>query len=216
VTSYVVLPGSGSAGLVWERAAADLADTAVLPLPDEPDVDRIAAALEPEVRDASERPVLVGSSLGALVALALAPTVRPRALVLIAAGFGIDVHPSVITRIAADPPDLIASMARGVVADPNDAAVVDVVERDFAARGQPVLLRHMRALAEHRPAVPPTLPPTLVVWGTRDPGVSLRAHAELAMRCSGTLVPIAGAGHLPYLERTRETVAWIRLARELN
>jgi pimeloyl-ACP methyl ester carboxylesterase len=216
VTAYVVLPGSGSAGLVWERAAAELGEATILPLPDEPDVASIVAALEPEVGRAGERPVLVGSSLGAMVALALARSVRPRALVLIAAGFGIEVHPSVLARIAADPPGLIASMARGVVADPRDSAIVEVVERDFSARGQPVLLRHMQALAAHRPDLPPDLPPTLVLWGTRDPGVPLDAHAELAMRCSGALVPIAGAGHLPYLERPEDTVAWIRVARDLN
>jgi pimeloyl-ACP methyl ester carboxylesterase len=210
--TYVILPGSGSAGLVWERAAAELGDAIVLPLPDADDVAAIVAALEPDVRRASPNPVLVGSSLGALVALELARTVPARALVLIAAGFGIDVHPTVLARIAADPPDLIGSMARGVVADPDDEAVVALVARDFAARGQPVLLRHMRALAEHRPVPPADPPPTLVLWGTEDPGVPLEGHVELALRCRGALAPIAGAGHLPYLERPAETVGWIRSA----
>jgi len=209
---YAVLPGSGSAGLVWEPAAAELRDAVILPLPDEPDVPAIAAALESEVRQISQRPVLVGSSLGALVALELARTVPVRALVLIAAGFGIEVDSSVLARIAADPPDLLRAMARGVVANPDDEVVVEVVARDFETRGQPVLLRHMRALASHRPEPLADPPPTMVLWGTRDPGVPLEDHARLALRCSGLLVPIADAGHLPYLEQTHETVTWIRRA----
>ena len=94
--AYAVLPGAGSAGLVWQRAAARLGRATVLPLPDEPDVPAMAAALEDRVRRLSAGPVLVGSSLGALVAIELARRVRAAALVLIAAGFGIKVSRRVL------------------------------------------------------------------------------------------------------------------------
>ena len=44
--SYGVLPGAGSAGLTWAPAMERLGGT-LLPLPDEPDVPGIAAALRP-------------------------------------------------------------------------------------------------------------------------------------------------------------------------
>jgi pimeloyl-ACP methyl ester carboxylesterase len=158
--------------------------------------------------------VVVGSSLGALVALELARRTPVDALVLIAAGFGIDVHPAVLRRIAANPPGLLRAMATSVVADPDDQAVTELVERDFAARGQAVLLRHMTVLAAHRPQPLAEPPPTLVLWGAQDPGVPLAAHVELALRCRGVLVPVAAAGHLPYLEQPEATGRWIRAAAE--
>jgi pimeloyl-ACP methyl ester carboxylesterase len=207
--AHAVLPGSGSAGLVWERAAAELPGAIVLPLPDEPSVRAMATSLGPRVEALPRPRVVVGSSLGALVALELARSVPVDALVLIAAGFGIDVHPSVLARIAANPPDLLAAMARGVLAESAPGSLAEVVARDFRARGAGVLLSHMRVLSEHRPQPLADPPPTMVLWGTQDPGVPRDAHVELALRCHGLLVPIAGAGHLPYLERPAETVRWI-------
>jgi pimeloyl-ACP methyl ester carboxylesterase len=70
----------------------------------------------------------------------------------------------------------------------------------------------MTVLAGHRPDALAEPPPTVVVWGAQDPGVPLAGHVELAVRCRGLLVPIAGAGHLPYLEQPEETLGWIRWA----
>lgn len=210
--AYVVLPGAGSAGLVWEAAAADLQNATVLPLPDEADVAAMADALEQRIESVPRPRVFVGSSLGALVALELARRVRADALVLIASGFGIKVHPAVLARVASDPPGLLRDMARGVVADPDNAALTELITRDYQARGQAVLLRHMTVLAAHRAEPLRDPPPTVVVWGAQDPGVPLAAHVELTLRCHGLLVPIADAGHLPYLEQRNETVRWIRWA----
>lgn len=210
--AYAILPGSGSAGSVWQPAAEQLGRATVMPLPDAPNVAAMVRVLEPEVSRLSAPRVLVGSSLGALVALELARTIQVDALVLIAAGFGIKVSQPVLDVIAADRPGLLERMARGVLADSTDHAHVDLVARDFAQRGQPVLLHHMQVLAAHRIEPLRDQPPTLVLAGTRDPGVPLTDHAELASRCGGLLVPIPHAGHLPYLERTEYTVSWIRRA----
>jgi pimeloyl-ACP methyl ester carboxylesterase len=210
--AYGVLPGAGSAGLVWERAAAGLNHATVLPLPDAPDVAAMGDALARRIESLTRPRVLVGSSLGALVALELAKRVAVDGLVLIAAGFGIKVHPVVLARIAADGPGLLEEMARGVVADPDDRALTELIKRDYEARGRAVLLSHMTVLAAHRPDALTDPPPTVVVWGAQDPGVPLAGHVELALRCRGLLVPIAGAGHLPYLEQREETIRWIRWA----
>jgi pimeloyl-ACP methyl ester carboxylesterase len=209
----VILPAAGSAGCVWEPAARRL-DATVLPLPDAPGVPAMAAGLRPAVeRLSAQAPaVLVGSSLGAMVALELARTLEVHALVLVAAGFGIAVAPIVLARIAARGPDLLAAMARGIVAAPDDDDLVAAIERDFATRGPTVLERHMRALAAYRPEPLPAPPPTLVLWGVHDPGVPLAAHAELALRCRGLLAPIPAAGHMPYFEQPDYTARWIAWA----
>jgi pimeloyl-ACP methyl ester carboxylesterase len=206
---YVVLPGAGSAGLPW-RAAAERLNATVLPLPDAGDVPSMAAALEPAIAELPRPRAIVGTSLGAMVALELARRIEVDALVLVAAGFGISVADSVLDWVASDPPDLLEKMARIGLADRDDRELLAIRHADFAARGQPVLLNHLRALAAYRPEPLESPPPTVVIWGEFDRGVPLADHAELALRCEGVLVPIAGAGHAPFLERPAETAGWIQ------
>jgi len=209
--SYVVLPGAGSAGLPW-RAVAEQLDAEVLPVPDEPDVAAMAAAVEAAIAALPRPRVVIGASLGAMVALEVTRSVELDALVLVAAGFGITVGESVLGWVASDPPALLDKMARIGLADRNDGELAAIRLADFETRGQPVLLNHLRALAAYRPEPLEHPPPTVVIWGELDHGVPLADHAELALRCGGMLVPIAGAGHAPFLERPDETVAWIRAA----
>jgi pimeloyl-ACP methyl ester carboxylesterase len=209
--SYVVLPGAGSAGLPW-RAVAEQLDAEVLPVPDEPDVAAMAAAVEAAIAALPRPRVVIGASLGAMVALEVTRSVELDALVLVAAGFGITVGESVLGWVASDPPALLDKMARIGLADRSDGELAAIRLADFETRGQPVLLNHLRALAAYRPEPLEHPPPTVVIWGELDHGVPLADHAELALRCGGMLVPIAGAGHAPFLERPDETVAWIRAA----
>ena len=133
----------------------------------------------------------------------------------IAAGFGVEVSESLLQWIAADPPDLLAKVARMSIAARDDEATVELVRRDFASRGRPVLLRHLTALGAYRPEPLEAPPPTLVMWGVGDRSVPLADHVELALRHGGAVVPIHDAGHMPFLERPAETVRWIRTATEL-
>src|SRR5439155_1521837 len=87
------------------------------------------------------------------------------------------------------------------LAERGDRELAAVRRADFAARGPAVLLRHLRALAAYRPEPLASPPPTVVLWGEHDRGVPLADHAELALRCRGLLVPIAGAGHAPAPDR---------------
>jgi pimeloyl-ACP methyl ester carboxylesterase len=154
--------------------------------------------------------VLIGTSLGAMVALEVARRVELDALVLVAAGFGITVADSVLEWVAANPPDLLEKMSRSGLADRGDERVIAVRLEDFRRRGQPVLLRHLTALGAYRPEPLEDPPPTVVIWGEDDHAVPLADHAELAMRCGGVLVPIAGAGHAPFLEQPERVVSAIR------
>jgi pimeloyl-ACP methyl ester carboxylesterase len=206
---YVVIPGAGSSGLAWEEAAGRLG-APILPVPDAPDVAAMAAELQPAVAAVPRPRVLVGTSLGAMVALEIARRVEVDGLALVAAGFGIAVAGSVLEWVAEDPPDLLAKMARSGLADRDDARVIGVRLEDFRRRGQRVLLRHLTALGAYRPVPLPDPPPTVVIRGEHDRAVPLADHEVLARRCAGELVVIAGAGHAPFLERPEPVVAAIR------
>jgi pimeloyl-ACP methyl ester carboxylesterase len=209
--AYAMICGSGSSGHVWQPVSAALGGI-VLRAPDEPDVPSMAAALRHEIEALAAPRVVLGASLGALIALELARGTAIDALVLVAAGFGIAISPAVLDTIAANAPGMLERMARGVVADRGDDAIVAGVTRDFEACGPELLFRHMQVLSRHRPEPPADLPPTFVLWGARDPGVPLVDHAELAVRCGAPLLPIADAGHVPYFERPEATLRWIRAA----
>ncbi len=211
---YCVLPGAGGSGLSWTQVLEPLGAT-LFEVPDERDVPAMAAAIAKPVRELPRPLVLVGASLGAMVALELARTVPVDALVLIAAGFGIEVSDSLLEWVAADPPDLLRKVAKASIVDREDREMIELVTRDFAARGRPVLLRHLTALGAYRPEPLETPPPTLVIWGEGDHSVPLADHVELALRCRGAVAPVAGAGHMPFLERPAETLAWIRTVEKL-
>lgn len=207
--SYVVIPGAGSAGLAWEDAATRLG-AAILPVPDAPDVAAMAAEIAPAVAAVPRPRVLIGTSLGAMVALEVARRVEVDALALVAAGFGIAVSDSVLEWVAANPPDLLEKMSRSGLADREDQRVIAIRLEDFRRRGQPVLLRHLAALGAHRPQPLEDPPPTLVIWGEHDRAVPRAGPEMLAARCGGTLVAIPDAGHAPFLEQPEQVVAAIR------
>jgi pimeloyl-ACP methyl ester carboxylesterase len=209
--SHAVIPGAGSAGLTWEPASR-LLSMRILPVPDEPSVPAMAAALAAQVAELRQPRVLTGASLGGMVALEVEKLVPIEGLVLIATGFGITVGESLLEWVAANPPDLFEKMARVSLADRENRDQVAVAARDFAARGQPVVLRHLRALGAYRPEPPADPPPTLVIWGREDRSVPLADHVELALRYRGVLAPVAGAAHKPFFERPEETVSWMRWA----
>ena len=211
---YCVLPGAGGSGLSWAQVVEPLGAT-LLEVPDERDVPAMAAAVAKSVQELPRPLVLVGASLGAMVALEVARTVPVDALVLIATGFGIEVSDSLLEWVAANPPDLLRKMAKASIVDREDQEMIELVTLDFAARGQPVLLHHLTALGAYRPKPLDAPPPTLVIWGEGDHSVPLADHVELASRCRGAVAPVPGAGHMPFIERPAETLAWIRTAEKL-
>jgi hypothetical protein len=55
---------------------------------------------------------------------------------------------SLLDQIASDNPhDLFRKMAKATIADRQDAGALDAVTCDVEARGQPVVLRHLAAMA---------------------------------------------------------------------
>jgi len=207
---YALIPGAGSAGLTW-TALADSLEASVLPLGDEGDVSLMAQTLLPFVADMRRPRVLVGGSLGAMVALEVARSIEVDALVLIAAGFGVFVSESSIRWVESNPSDLLEKMARLGLANPNDRSITDLRRADFEARGgQPSLLHHLRVLSAYKPAPFINPPITLVLWGPADRSVPLSDHAELALQLGGLLVPIDGSGHASFIEQPEKVARWVR------
>jgi pimeloyl-ACP methyl ester carboxylesterase len=213
---FIVLPGAGSAGLTWAPTASRL-DALVLPLGDESSVREMAAAQREAVNAVPRPRALIGSSLGAMVAMEMARSTKVDALVLVAAGFGVHVSDAALEWVESDPPGLIEKLARIGLGDPGNQDMVALRVKDFEARGgQPTLLQHLRALAGYHPDSLPDPPPTMVLWGPLDKSVPLVDHAELALELGGLLVPIAGSGHAPFLECPEETARWIRASLSMS
>ena len=213
-TSFAAIGGAGGAGGLWTDVAARL-DVLVIPLPDEPDVPAMARSVRDRIAALPQPRVLVGASAGAMVALEVAREVRVQALVLISAGWGIEVSESALNWVRENPPDLHRKLARICVADRENIKRLEVIEADYDACTQPVHLRHLEALSRHRPAPLPDPPPTLVLWGMADRAVPMEDHLQLALQCRGALVPIAEAAHVPYYEQPDIVVRWIRHAASL-
>lgn len=205
---YMIFASAGSAGQAFE-ALAERLGAEVVAMPDCDDVGAIADALLERIERLPRPRVLVGASLGAIVALECARRVDVDGLALIAAGFGVTVSDDVLAWTASNPPELLATMARSGLADRDDEEVVAIRHADFAARGPAVLLDHLQALAAHRPAPLADPPSALVLWGVRDTAVPLADHVELARRLRGALVPIEGAGHAAFLEQPELVAHWV-------
>lgn len=212
--SIAVIPGGGSAGLTWGEVAGEL-DAVVLRAPDEPSVEAMADGLVGTIATMTRPRVLVGASMGALVALELARRLDLDALVLIACGFGIEVSDSVIEWMESNPAGIHHKLAKICVADRQDAAKIELLVADYDAGGHERHLRQVKAMAAYTPKRLPDPPPTIVIWGMQDSAVPLADHVELACQCSGAVVPIADAAHVPFFEQPAATSRWIRVAATL-
>src|SRR6266566_4730973 len=126
--SHAVIPGAGSAGLTWEPASR-LLSMRILPVPDEPSVPAMAAALAAQVAELPEPRVLTGASLGGMGALEVEKLVPVQGLILIATGFGITVGESLLEWVAANPPDLFEKMAGVSLADRENRDQVALAAR---------------------------------------------------------------------------------------
>src|SRR5688500_8292471 len=90
------------------------------PLPDGRSVPTITAEVVDGLADVSDDLVLVGASLGAIVAIEVARRRPVSGLVLLAAGLGITVAPKVLDNVRAAPEGLLERLARSGLAAPTD------------------------------------------------------------------------------------------------
>jgi pimeloyl-ACP methyl ester carboxylesterase len=211
MASYAIIPGAGCAGLTWAEVA-DALGAQVLRPPDEPDIVAMAEGMIPAVAGLPAPRVLIGASMGAMVALEIARRLDVGALVLVAAGFGITVSDRLIDWMVRNPPDLWPKMAKICLGGRDDPELIDAIVADYVAGGHAEHIRDSTALKSYKPEPLDDPPPTIVLWGMEDPAVPRDDHVELALQCRGALIPLPGAAHVPFLQQPAVTLEWIRRA----
>lgn len=212
--SYAIIPGGGGAGLIWSNVADELG-AVVLRAPDEFDIPAMAAGLEAQVAELSRPRVLIGASMGAMIALEIARRVEIDALVLIAAGWGIEVSDKLLAWMERNPPGILEKFSKICLSDPEDADKVAALVADYEAGGHERHIRQVKAMGAYEPQPLSDPPTTLVLWGVNDSAVPLEDHVRLAIECRGAVVPIADAAHVPFFEQPAATLPWFRLAGSL-
>ena len=208
----VDLPGFGGSA-VPKEPSAELAVRSVFGL-----MDRLG------IRRAS----LVGNSLGAAIALAIAAQAPDRVerLVLIdAAGYNFAPgdRPFVL-RVAAGVPAVMAdalplrpmvSLALHQVFHDDRLVTPDRIAEYVAPLRRPGATRVLRALLLTADdlgfpgVVRGVRAPTLIVWGRYDAWIPVRDAARFAADVPGARVALVEAGHMPQEERPAETAALI-------
>ncbi|WP_330175945.1 alpha/beta hydrolase [Streptomyces sp. NBC_01498] len=207
--------GAVTAALSAAGAAAGATDGAAPPYEDETgsetrDPDKGAGAEGGETYADGARPVdVVGSGLGALVALTLAQRHPGRVRSLTLVGF----PPAEGPEAARRPADTLAALERDgtdlfarnyvdstlLSADPGHR---ELLRRAMAATRPEVLLGSLRATLDWRShaRAAPLAVPCLVLRGARDHRVAAPAADALAEQLGGVSAVVPGAGHVAYLD----------------
>ena len=209
MTGPLFLPGAGGGASLWGPLAARFGGR-VAPLPRARSVATIADELAAEVAGASEPPLLVGNSLGALVALELARRAPVAGLFLLAAGWEFPVADSVLTAAEGATPRTYARIADRCLAPTADPELLAAVEADFADREPGTLADHLVAIRDHHQPDPgPQAPPTMLIAGGRDRSVTMRDQVELAGRLGAMFVQIPESAHMPFVDHREEVALWL-------
>jgi pimeloyl-ACP methyl ester carboxylesterase len=208
--SWAFFPGSGGGAALWQPVASRFGGT-VFPLPPLDNVDAIADAIEESVRLMPAPRILVGNSLGALVALELAQRLPVAGLMLVAAGWEFPVAEELIQHVDTRGRAAFAESARRCVSPGAEPGHLSAVVADFESREQGTMSRHLRAIRDHQPRIDHSVcqPTTIVLRGGLDRSVSLRDHLELAERTGGALVPLGSAAHMPFVDHSEEVIRWL-------
>lgn len=214
--SWAFFPGAGGGATLWQSVAHRFSGT-VMALPDVESVPAMADALEASLRLMPAPRILVGNSLGALVALECAQRVPVAGLMLLAAGWEFPVSEELIRRVDAKGTAMFAETARRCVGPDSAPEHLAAVVADFESRETGTMARHLRAIRDHRPRIDPAVsqPTTLVLRGGLDRSVSLRDHIALTERTQGALVPVGSAAHMPFVDHAEEVVRWLEHLRVL-
>jgi pimeloyl-ACP methyl ester carboxylesterase len=208
--SWTFFPGAGGGSRLWEPIASRFGG-AVCTLPAVDAVHLMADALEEPVRLMPAPRILVGNSLGGLVALELAQRLPVAGLMLLAAGWRFPVSEELIRRVDAEGGSVFAETARRCVSPESSPDHIAAVVADFRSREQGTMSLHLRAIRGHLPRIDGGVrqPVTLVLRGGLDRSVSLQDHIELAERTGGALVPVGSASHMPFVDHPEEVIKWL-------
>jgi pimeloyl-ACP methyl ester carboxylesterase len=218
----VLIHGAGGDHSVWDCVRESLGSALALDLPghggsDGPALDSIAALADWLVLalDAAkvERTVVVGHSMGALVALEFAARhpERVQGLALLGAAAAMPVHPDLLRAALHDLPAASAMIANWCF--PKEGAAPHLVERTrrlLEASASGVLHADLTACHGYRTGVAAAAlvrSPTLVIIGSQDRMSRPESGAALADAIPGAAtVMLEGAGHMMMADQPKAVV----------
>jgi len=208
--SFAFFPGAGGGSTLWQPVAERFGGM-VTALPALNSVRAIVDELEPSLLLLPAPRILVGNSLGAMVALEAAQRMPVAGLMLIAAGWEFPVSDELIRRVDTRGRLAFPESARRCVSPSGSPDLVSAVIADFESRPEGTMARHLRAIRDHQPWIDADVvqPTTLVLGGSHDRSVSLRDHIELAERTGGAFVPLESAAHMPFVDHGEEVTRWL-------
>ena len=189
------------------------------PLPKEPDIDRYADAVAAFIRArALDRPVLVGHSLGGVVAMSLAARfprlIRGLVLVDSAAPSGLvtpkDRHP--VIEMMRTNRAVLTQALRAVAPTLADEAFFQSLVDDATLMAAPAWIGNAEALGrfDYRGRTAAFTGPVLVAWGRKDVVITeTMARETAAAFADARLEILEGVGHSVMVEDPKRFVALI-------
>lgn len=212
----VFLHAAGSSGDEWVRQRLAFGGAYELATPDLPGHGRSAEAPLRRIEDMAawvlrtqevERGVVLGHSMGAAVALALAARDGMRGLVLVGAAVRLRSPQGFAERVGRDPAAAVDRLAADGFARGTRAAIVEKASAYLAKTDPAVLEADFAASAsfDATPLLSRVRVPTLVVVGAEDRMTTVADAEAIARGIRGAeIAVIDGAGHMVMLERPRE------------
>ncbi len=205
---WIFIHGAGSTRRTWSRQHRLPLDSSFLELPGRPQVlaDHLIASLaEWCLQQMSGPSVIVGHSMGGAVAqsMALMAPQSVAALVLVGTGPRLPVNPDLLHRLAADPQEAKANIARWSLARSFDPALYELNVKLLEDIPGDRILHEMSAcsLFDIRTQLSQYHGPTFLVRGAEDRMTPESLSREfLAVWPAMPIYTIEHAGHLMMLE----------------
>ena len=220
----VLIPGLGSDAAVWARTVAALGDDARCSIGDTLQDDTLAGMAQRILATAPERFALAGVSMGGMVALEVvrAAPERVTRLALVDTNASPDTPEQAARRRMVNAAmlqtsDLVALARPGIramvhaSADPGVHAELEEMTRRVGAQAYVRQNAAVLARADLRPLLDAVTAPTLVVVGAQDAMTPVVCSELIRDGISGSdLRIVPECGHLPPIERPRETADLLR------
>lgn len=155
------------------------------------------------------RPVLIGHSMGAAIALCFAAKYPEYVSGVVAVGGGITmpVNPDILNGLKSAPDVVFDMICKFSIAKENRPKLFDALRANLAQANTDVLASDMRACSkvDLTELLPEIKAPTLAICGTQDKMTSPEASKQIASAIAGAeFLLIEGAGHMVMMEKPDE------------